>query len=358
MSLFIDADAHVIENEQTWEFMAEEDRHLAPDLLVSQSTGLRYWRIDERVVPNTNIGLNTTAESRELVNVGARIAHMDELSVDIQVIYPTMFLRPLTARGDVERALCRAYNRWLAEIWKQGAGRLRWVVVAPLRSMDQAIEEIHFGKEHGACGVFMRGIEGGRLLSDDTLFPIYREASDLDIPICVHAGGGSFDHYDLFLQDTFARFKLSTVGAFNNLIYKGVPDKFPDLRWCFVESTSQWVPYALNDLMIRTQAELAFRRKHADNALAAVRGAPRELANGNLLKENRIYVACQTTDDLSYVLEYAGEDNIIVGTDYGHADYSNDMEAIAKLSKDGVLAGGVADKILSENPARLYGLQD
>lgn len=352
----IDADAHVIETEQTWEFMEEGDRALAPDLLVSERSGLRYWRIDERVVPNTNIGLNTTAESRELANVEARIAHMDQLSVDVQVIYPTLFLRPLTARADVERALCRGYNRWLAEIWRQGRGRLRWVVLAPVMSMDRALEEVRFGKDNGACGVFIHGIEGERLLSDDTFFPIYREASDLDMPICIHAGGGSLGHYDLFAQDVFSRFKLPAVGAFNNLIYKGVPDRFPELRWCFVETTSQWVPYALNDLLIRTRAELAFRRAHSESALAGVRGAPRELAERNLLKDNRIYVACQTTDDLPYVLEHAGEDNIIVGTDYGHADYSNDMEAIAKLSQDGVLAAGAADKILSDNPRRLYGL--
>ena len=356
MSMFIDADAHVIESERTWEFMEEEDRRFAPDLLVSEHSGLRYWRIDERVVPNTNIGLNTTAESRELADVSARIAHMDEMGVDVQVIYPTLFLRPLTARADVERALCRGYNRWLAEIWRQGAGRIRWVVLAPVRSVDRAIEEIRFGKKNGACGVFMHGFEGERLLSDDTFFPVYREAEDLDIPICVHAGGGNLDHYDLFAQDVFSRFKLPAVGAFNNLIYKGIPDKFPSLRWCFVETTSQWVPYALNDLHIRTTAELAFRRKHADSKLAGVRGAPRELADENLLRENRIYVACQTTDDLPYVIQHAGEDNIIVGTDYGHADYSNDMEAIATLSKEGVLAPGVGDKILSDNPRRLYAL--
>ena len=99
MSMFIDADAHVIETEQTWEFMEEEDKRFAPDLLVSQRDGLRYWRIDERVVPNTNLGLNATAESRELANVSARIAHMDQLSVDVQVIYPTLFLRPSDRPG-------------------------------------------------------------------------------------------------------------------------------------------------------------------------------------------------------------------------------------------------------------------
>ena len=222
--------------------------------------------------------------------------------------------------------------------------------------MDRAIEEIRFGKANGACGVFIHGFEGERLLSDDTFFPIYQEASDLDMPICIHAGGGNLDHYDLFAQDVFSRFKLPAVGAFNNLVYKGIPDMFPKLRWCFVETTSQWVPYALNDLQIRTTAELTFRRKHADSKLAGVRGAPRELGDGNLLRDNRIYVACQTTDDLPYVIQHAGEDNIIVGTDYGHADYSNDMEAIAKLAKEGVLAAGVGDKILSDNPRRLYAL--
>lgn len=32
--------------------------------------------------------------------------------------------------------------------------------------------------------------------------------------------------------------KLPSVGAFNNLIYQGVPKKFPKLRWSFVETTS------------------------------------------------------------------------------------------------------------------------
>lgn len=352
----IDADAHVIETERTWQFLDEADRRFAPDLVVSPRTGHQFWRIDDRVFPNTNIGLNTPEESRELSDVEARLSHMDALGVDVQVIYPTLFLRPLTARADVELALCRAYNRWLADIHGKARGRLRWIVLAPLRSIDRAIEEINFGKLNGACGVFMHGLEGERLLSDSTLFPLYQEASRLDMPICIHAGTGNFGHYDLFGQDVFSRFKLPAVGAFNNLVYQGVPDRFPDLRWCFVETSSQWVPYVINDLTIRTESELAFRRNYASSGLAKVRGNPRELAGRNLLKENRIYVACQTTDDLAYVLQYAGEDNIIVGTDYGHADYSNDIEAVSKLGENGQISSTAAGKILGENPQRLYGL--
>jgi len=128
----IDADAHVIETEQTWSFMREEDRRFAPELLVSTKNGVEYWRIDERVYANSNLGLNVPEDARDLTNVDSRVAHMDSLGIDIQVLYPSLFLRPLTARAETELALCRGYNRWLAEIWKLGKDRLRWVVIPPL----------------------------------------------------------------------------------------------------------------------------------------------------------------------------------------------------------------------------------
>ena len=352
----IDADAHVIETEQTWSFMLEEDCRFAPELLVSTKNSIEFWRIDDRVFPNSNLGLNVPAESRDLTDVAARLAHMDSLGIDIQVLYPSLFLRPLTARAEVELALCRGYNRWLAHIWKLAKSRLRWVVLPPLRCMDRAIEEINCAKANGACGVFMCGFEGERLLSDSSLFPLYEEAQRLDLPICVHAGTGNFGYYDHFGLDVFSRFKLPSVGAFNNLIYQGVPDRFPNLRWSFVETTSQWIPYAINDLVIRTQAEREFQRKYAGHALSRVRPKERNLAGANLLRDNRVYVACQTTDDFSYVVEYAGEDNLMVGTDYGHADYSNDIEAIQTLARSGKISRSLGQKILGDNPKRLYGV--
>ena len=353
---FIDADAHVIETEQTWRFMLEEDRRFAPELLVSKKNGIEFWRIEDRVIANSNLGLNVPEDSRDLTDVSSRIAHMDALGIDVQVLYPSIFLRPLTARSEVELALCRGYNRWLAYIWANGKNRLRWIVLPPLRSMDQAIEEIHFGKANGACGVFMRGNEGERLLSDSSLFPHYKEAERLDMPICVHAGTGSFGYYDQYGQDVFSRFKLPSVGAFNNLVYQGVPDRFPKLRWSFVETTSQWIPYAVNDLMIRTQAEREFQRKYAGHVLSQVRPKERSLIAATVLRDNRIYVACQTTDDLPYVVDCVGEDNIMVGTDYGHADYSNDIEAIKTLAQGRTISASLSQKILGDNPKRLYGL--
>ena len=68
------------------------------------------------------------------------------------------------------------------------------------------------------------------------------------------------------------------------------------MRWGFIEVSSQWVPYVINDLSIR------FRRKG------------KELGE-DVLRRNNIWVACQVTDDLPYVLGYAGEDHLVIGTD-------------------------------------------
>lgn len=353
----IDADAHLIEGPQTWTFMLEEERHLAPELLVSQKTGIEFWRFEDRVLANSNVGLNVPPESRDMTDAAARLKHMDELGIDVQVLYPTLFLRPTTARADVELAVYRGYNRWLAHIWKLGNNRLRWVVLPPLRaSMNEVIEEINFGKAHGACGVFMRGHEESRLLSDTTLFPMYREAERLDMPICVHAGTGAFNYYDQYNQDVFSRFKLPSVGGFNHLIYQGVPGKFPNLRWSFVETTAQWLPYAVNDLVIRTRAESEFQRKNAGHVLTQARPKERHIESATVLRDNRVYVACQTTDDLAYIASCVGEDHITVGTDYGHADYSNDIEAFQSLAKNGAISASFVKKILGENAKKLYAL--
>ena len=67
-------------------------------------------------------------------------------------------------------------------------------------------------------------------------------------------------------------------------------------------------------------------------------------------------MTCQTDDDLDQVLQYAGDDNLVIGTDYGHADNAAEIEALRKLRNDGKSAGRVIDKILQDNPSALYGL--
>lgn len=338
----IDADTHVIETEQTWSYMREEEREFRPLAVVEKDGGARpreFWIIDQRAIRrNSNIMPGTSQASREMTDLATRLAHMDELGVDIHVLYPTVFTRPLAHRPEAQVALCRSYNRWVAESSRQGNGRLRWVVVLPLMSMGVALEELHWAKEQGACGIFMHGIEQWEHQAGDPyFFPLYREASQLDIPICFHAGAGVFFIRDLY-GSGFMGAKIPVVAAFHDLIMRRVPEKFPDLRWGFLEASSAWLPFVFNDLGMRLEKE------------------NRRPPGPHLLRENRMYVACQTQDDLPYVLDHAGEENIVIGSDYGHNDTSGELQALRQLKGDGKVAARAIDKILGENAKRLYGL--
>jgi len=69
-----------------------------------------------------------------------------------------------------------------------------------------------------------------------------------------------------------------------------------------------------------------------------------------------MWVACENTDDLPYVLSYAGENSLMIGTDYGHHDPSSELNAIRLLRNDPRIGAAVIDKILESNPRKFYGI--
>jgi len=339
----IDADAHVLETEKTWDYMLESERAMRPRIMPTPNdptSGGESWLIDGLYLGKArNVGHETPREAREMDDIQARLKHMDELGVDVQVLYPTFCLRPFTRRPELELAVVRSYNRWLIDIWKTAPTRLRWVAVLPLLSMDKALEEARCAKENGACGIFIRGLEGDKRLSDSYFFPLYEEAGRLDLPICVHSATGSFTVHDYFADECgFSKFKLAVVGSFHSLLFSGVPEKFPKTRWGFIEVSSQWVPYAIHDFARRAE-----RRGQTVN-------------KSEVLRQNRIYVAVQTDDDLSYVLQYSGDDMLVIGTDYGHNDTSSEILALRKLKEDGSVPAHAVNKILDDNARALYAI--
>ncbi len=350
----IDADAHVIETNRTWDYLDEDCQQFRPlRLMEVQATGepREFWQIDGRLHPvrkgavhlfgDGSLGdkVPTPEAARVLETAAARLAHMDEIGTDIQVLYPTLFINPFTDRPDIELALTRAYNRWLAAIWAQSSNRLRWAVALPLMSIPKAIEELHYGKEHGACAIFVRCVESGdRLLSDPYFYPLYEEASRAGLPICVHAANGSATLARMYANEAgFSGFKLLGVGAFHHLVFGGIPDRFPDLRLGFVELSAAWLPYVLNDLTRRS-------------------GRLGRPLKENVLRDNRIYVACQTSDDLPALLKLVGEDNLVMGTDYGHADSATEIHALQTLKQLETIPPSARRKILDDNARALYGI--
>src|SRR5687767_5916650 len=141
----IDADTHVDESESTWAKLEgtplekyipitvtlpeAEARRAGLNRVVSRSW-LVEGRLQNRAVrDDVN---HPPRVFRELEDVPGRLAHMDRLGVDIQVIFPTFFIRYNTQNAEAECALTTTYNRWLAEKCAESQGRLRWAAVLPL----------------------------------------------------------------------------------------------------------------------------------------------------------------------------------------------------------------------------------
>jgi predicted TIM-barrel fold metal-dependent hydrolase len=360
-NLVIDADAHVVECARTWEFMDPSEQRYRPiPLETREEAGIRlqFWVIDgkvkgfrfpafspeqlEKLSQQVGRKFAEAQELRELGNVDLRLEHMDKTGVDIQVLHNTMFIESATDRAAVEVALCKSWNRWLADIWKQGRGRLRWSCMAPTLSMPDALDQIRWAKENGACAVLLRPIEGQRLLADPYFYPIYEEAQKLDMPIAIHIANGNSWLTDLYshpvrIASTFHRFRIPTVGAFNDIIMSEIHDVFPKLRFGFIEASAQWLPWVMHEARNRFKT---LGRKWPDNAI----------------HELGMFVTCENSDDIPYIVREAGEDCLVIGTDYGHTDTSSDVDAIKIFKKRSDVEPHVKRKILSDNARALYAL--
>jgi predicted TIM-barrel fold metal-dependent hydrolase len=133
------------------------------------------------------------------------------------------------------------------------------------------------------------------------------------------------------------------------LLRHAIPDKFPKLRFGFIEANSSWIPYVIYDL----------KRRIKEGRPKSTFGRSEYAIESDLLKTNRMYVTCQSDEDLAYILKYSGEDNLIMGSDYTHKDQSMDHEFARLLQEradNGDIPQSAVDKILCENPRTFYGL--
>ncbi len=348
---FIDADAHVDECMATWDYMDPSEIQHKPVLL--DPPGWGYLTKDSRPHPLWLIAGNvrlkryrddeltgTTQAMRELMDVEARVRHMDELGIDVQVLYPTMFLHAVTTQPEVEWAIHGAYNRWLADKTGRTNGRLRWAYLPSVLSIEKSVSELEWAKDHGACAVMKKGVEYNRAADDPYFFPLYAEAERLDLPICFHQGSGTLQSN---AGDAASMQRLSVVSAFSSLTEGKVSERFPRLCFGFIEAGASWIPYIIK--------ELGMRGKSAR--------APYDFKT-EFLQHHNFFVTCDTEDDIPFLLDrYGGEDYLMIGTDYSHQDSSAELrahQAVMKMGENREIGSAAAHNITSANARQLYGL--
>ena len=284
---------------------------------------------------------DSTPATREMTDIKGRLADMVKLNTAMQIVYPTLFLVYNTKDKELEVALCRAYNRFLAQACAQSGGLMKWVVVLPFQSMNVAVDEIRFAKQNGAVGVFFRGIEGEYTLDSPYLFPVYEEAQKHNLSICVHTGCGVkqvLEMFDLARNHTFGHTRVMPLLAFRDLVANKIPEQFPSLRFGFIEAAAGWAPFLIH--IIRRLLKERF--KYGSSA--------------EMFREYRLYIACEADEDIPYIAKHTGEDHLLIGSDYPHNDPSREDQFVNALNVREDISPQLRQKILYDNPRAFYAL--
>ena len=106
---------------------------------------------------------------------------------------------------------------------------------------------------------------------------------------------------------------------------------------------------------------MPFVFNHLGRTLEAQRGrnGSGDALPENLLTANRMYVTCQIDEDLPYLLQFTGEDNVLMGSDYTHADQSQELDWPRLLQQrvdNGEIPQSLIPKVTYDNPRTFYGL--
>ena len=357
-----DTDAHVEESEETFASLEGEDH--APRVIAGERRA--FWLIEGRTFPRlAGKGVHTfgsphlqreagpvdperraRVESQELRDPRARLADMDHEGIDVSVVFPTMFLVwPLADSPALMRAMCRAYNDWVAAKCAASGGRIRWVATVPLPDVDGAVSEVEHVAKAGACGVMTLGTAGSLKLDDRRLDRFYAAAQSHALPVCVHVGW-SFppvsELYDNVYETMITPFVLPIFMGFSSILIGGVLERFPKLKVGFFEAGVEWVPYWL-DRMERFYKQPPGGSKKSD--LPARN--PREYVHAG-----RVYFSCELDEArIGMVAEAIGDGCILYSSDLPHAHRVFDAIALFRARQD--LPEGTKAKILA-NGARFF----
>jgi uncharacterized protein len=180
-----------------------------------------------------------------------RVEDMDDEGTDIHFLIPGSWLS-LHDLPDpcFEVAMIRAYHRHMADFCGQFPSRLKGLIVASARAVDEAAREIReWGNSPWAVAVkplLPRDIPADH----PDLEPIWRAAQDHDLPIAHHSSTWNPPYYpgyrDVWDNIFLGRMASHPWGAMRfvaSFIGGGIFDRYSSLRMGVLECGFGWLPF-------------------------------------------------------------------------------------------------------------------
>ena len=202
-----------------------------------------------------------------------RLLHdrMDEFGFDFAVVYPTYGLMAMSVEADeLRQAVCRAFNRYHAEVFDGLGDRLTPVAVIPMHTPDEAIAELdHAVGELGLKAVLVTGHALRPLPGEspsrmarwlDTFGPespydydpVWQRCLELGVAPTFHSSGmgwGSRASHQNYVFNHIGNFAAAGEAICRSLFLAGVPWRFPELRFAFLEGGVGWARNLYSDLI-------------------------------------------------------------------------------------------------------------
>jgi len=369
----MDSDLHVIEDGTLYErYLAPAFRDRMPEYLGWGPTNFPHWRVAGQMIP-------PWAESPEVIgpqkfldaptedvyapirergyDAASALAAMDAEGIDVAVVFRTfahMVVSIDHLPGDLATAYCAAFNDWLVDYCAADPERLKPAAIVSLHDPERAAAEARRSvQDKGHVGVVLLPMPvAGRYIHAPECDVLWREIERLGVPLLFHgtSGGASADyasnryrgHPNFRTLNHAAAFPMELMAALGALTVGGVCERFPELRIGFLEGNCGWLPWWLHRLDDQWQ-------KYGGGESLKLADLP------SAYFRRQCFIATDVDESLlRVVIDAVGDDNIVVSTDYPHADGAYPHATQEFLDLPGVGAESKR-KILWDNCRRLYG---
>jgi predicted TIM-barrel fold metal-dependent hydrolase len=201
---------------------------------------------------------------------------MDELGLDLSVVYPTLGLVAVQiADEEVRRAAARALNKMKAEMFAGYTDRLLPVATIPMHTPHEAIEELEYAvRTLGLRAIMMasyvrRPVKAAARISPEAARytywldtygldseydydSVWAKCVELNVSPTFHSvgyGWGSRATPTNYVHNHLGNFAASADAVCRGLFLGGVPKRFPTLTFAFMEGGVAWARQLYCDLL-------------------------------------------------------------------------------------------------------------
>lgn len=195
-----------------------------------------------------------------------RLKELEDDGIAGELIFPqmapfgaglTQYRQPIKPEYNLEGN--RAYNRWLADLCSVNPGRHAGVAIINVDDIDVTVEEIKKAKEQNLFGGILLPISTGDypFYHHPRYEPLWAICNELNMPIHVHSGwcpdyGDVPSATAMFISEV----DMWAHRPFAALVWSGVFERYPKLKFVFTETGCAWILEALRVLEFKSQNPL------------------------------------------------------------------------------------------------------